>query len=142
MQILILIRLLVRAFSTAGALKERHSKELEEFDKKHNISSPNSKLTSNAIVWIKIILISLLMGDFSFLGDIRINKYMSITALIFIGIFVFLYIAIIMTPCEKESQRRNAYKKEYDRFSLDCAKRTRNRREFREKSKYLDDFGF
>ena len=142
MHILFVIRLIFRLLSTAGSLKDKHNQELEEFDKKHHISTPQSKRTSNIVIWIKIILISLLMGDFEFLGEFKFNKYMSVSALIFVGVFVFLYIAFIMKPCEKENQRREAHKKEYTEFKINCAKKIHDRRSFRKNSKYLDDFGF
>lgn len=142
MPIFAFIRLLVRLFATAGSLKDQYKEESERFDEKHNISAPNSKTASHLVVGVKVFLFSLIMGDFDFLGGFSPNKYLTLSALVFIVVFMFFFIIIIMSPCEKDGQRYNAINKEYKKFRKEEKSKVLYRRAKRKKSKYIHDFGF
>ena len=141
MPLLGFIRLVVRLFTTANALKEQYKEESENFDAKHHITAPESKVMSHIMVGAKIILVSLLMGDFEFLGEFSPNNFLSVSAVVFIGIFMFLFVGIIMIPCEKQNQRNDKITEENRNFRKGEIKRINNRRRFRKNSKSIHDYG-
>ena len=141
MPLIAFIRIIVRFFTTANALKEQYKEESEGFDAKHHISAPQSKVMSHIMVGTKILLVSLLMGDFEFLGEFSLNKFLSVKILIFIGIIIFLFVAIIMIPCEKQNQRNEKMAEENMKFRKGEMERVCNRRKFRKNSKSIHEHG-
>jgi len=135
------IRLVVRLFTTASSLKEQYKEESEDFDAKHQISAPQSKFLSHVVVGAKIIFISLLMGDFEFLGEFSPSKFMDLSGILFIGLFIFLFIAIIMIPCEKQNQRNEKIAEEQTEFKRSESRKVIKRRRFRRNSKSIHDLG-